>query len=129
MRAYCLWRGLRKTSTCEDVNQSDQWGFCRDDLLKGPDAQVIIDVVTTLDKTQEGVDCLVQSVQVLRIKEVREGRNPELRKAKTNFGNEGELIARTGFVGRFKGNGQSVVGVWQDQELATCESRGDISKE
>jgi hypothetical protein len=73
MWAYCLWRGLRKTSTCGHVNQSDQWRLCREDLLKGPDAQVIIDVVTTLDKSQEGVDCLVQSVQVLKINEVREG--------------------------------------------------------
>jgi hypothetical protein len=55
-------------------------------------------------------------------------KNPGLRKAKTNLGNKGELIPRAGFVGRFKGDGQSVVGVC-GQELASYEGRGNISKE
>jgi hypothetical protein len=52
-----------------------------------------------------------------------------LRKAKTNLGNKGELIARTGFVGRYKGNGQSVVVVCGKYLASFGEERGDISKE
>jgi hypothetical protein len=63
--------GCERQVAIEHVNQSDQWVFYRDGLLDGPDAQVIIDVITTLDKSQEGVDCAVQSVQILRINEVR----------------------------------------------------------
>jgi hypothetical protein len=50
-------------------------GTCLNDSLRGSGAQVIVRVVTTLDKTQTGVAYAVERVLILKVNEVR-GEDP-----------------------------------------------------